>query len=118
MSMNLKEEDRYVVNHGKGLTLVDFGSHKRWCISYRWTANEKLAKIAVAAGFAVDERTAERCRRVEPEGLRRISKRRKGSHTICLAPSTTEGGEAVGQVVVRQALAVAMHDRTRWSREI
>ncbi|RWW60505.1 hypothetical protein BHE74_00032496 [Ensete ventricosum] len=36
--------------------------------------NEKLAKIAVAAGFTVDECVAERCRRVEPEGLRRISK--------------------------------------------
>ncbi|RZS29185.1 hypothetical protein BHM03_00062893 [Ensete ventricosum] len=27
MSMNLKEEDRYVVNHGEGLILVDFDDH-------------------------------------------------------------------------------------------
>ncbi|RRT44351.1 hypothetical protein B296_00036507 [Ensete ventricosum] len=27
MSMNLKEGDRYVVNHGEGLTTVDFGSN-------------------------------------------------------------------------------------------
>ncbi|RWW89040.1 hypothetical protein BHE74_00002058 [Ensete ventricosum] len=27
MSMNLKEEDRYVINHGEDLTAVDFGSY-------------------------------------------------------------------------------------------
>ncbi|RZS19719.1 hypothetical protein BHM03_00052158 [Ensete ventricosum] len=27
MPMNLKEGDRYVVNHGESLTAVDFGSH-------------------------------------------------------------------------------------------
>ncbi|RWW62933.1 hypothetical protein BHE74_00029912 [Ensete ventricosum] len=27
MSMNLKEGDRYVINHGEGLTAVDFGSN-------------------------------------------------------------------------------------------
>ncbi|RRT70637.1 hypothetical protein B296_00020778 [Ensete ventricosum] len=27
MPMNLKEEDRYVVNHDEGLTVVDFGGY-------------------------------------------------------------------------------------------
>ncbi|RRT59669.1 hypothetical protein B296_00033127 [Ensete ventricosum] len=50
----------------------------RWSISCRWTAKERLVKIAAVAGFAADERTTERCRRVEPRGFRRISKGRSG----------------------------------------
>ncbi|RZS07615.1 hypothetical protein BHM03_00038481 [Ensete ventricosum] len=63
MPMNLKEGDCYVVNHGEGLTTVDFGGHgslaekegagmverrsgtehaqqKGWSISCRWTIVE------------------------------------------------------------------------------
>ncbi|RWW86247.1 hypothetical protein BHE74_00004985 [Ensete ventricosum] len=32
---------------------------KRWSISYRWTAKERLVKIAAAAGFTADEHATE-----------------------------------------------------------
>ncbi|RRT56494.1 hypothetical protein B296_00047820 [Ensete ventricosum] len=35
---------------------------KRWCISYHWTAKERLAKIAAATGFATDVRETNSCR--------------------------------------------------------
>ncbi|RRT36450.1 hypothetical protein B296_00030050 [Ensete ventricosum] len=69
MPMNLKEGDDYVVNHGEGMTVVDFGGHvslaekegagiaerrsgtghaqqKEWSISYR----EAIAAAARAIG--------------------------------------------------------------------
>ncbi|RWW67459.1 hypothetical protein BHE74_00025101 [Ensete ventricosum] len=78
MVMNLKEGDRYVVNHDEGLTAVDFGGHvslvekegagmaerrsgtgqaqqKGWSISCRWTAewrSEEQRRGCVTAGVA------------------------------------------------------------------
>ncbi|RZR92659.1 hypothetical protein BHM03_00021017 [Ensete ventricosum] len=45
-------------------------------------------------------------------------KRSKGSHYKLLPPGTTEGGEAIGRVVVCRALAATAHDQTWWSRAI
>ncbi|RRT51184.1 hypothetical protein B296_00044861 [Ensete ventricosum] len=54
MQMNMKEGDRYVVNHGEGLTIVDFGGHvslvekegagiaeRRELIELGWTTEEE-----------------------------------------------------------------------------
>ncbi|RWW53589.1 hypothetical protein BHE74_00039911 [Ensete ventricosum] len=69
MPMNLKEGDCYVVNHGEGLTAVDFDCHvslaekvgvgmaersgtghtqqKGWTISCRWTAEWRTDRVGV-----------------------------------------------------------------------
>ncbi|RWW47897.1 hypothetical protein BHE74_00046077 [Ensete ventricosum] len=127
MPMNLKEGDRYVVNHGEGLTTVDFGDYislveKESAGMAGMAGRGGLAWVTLGRGDITVEEVEKQSQKKAATDWRAsardamATKRRKGSHNKRLPPGTAKGGEAAGQVAVCWALVIATHDRTRWSQ--
>ncbi|RRT59951.1 hypothetical protein B296_00009686 [Ensete ventricosum] len=97
MSMNLKEGDCYVVNHGEGLTTVDFGGH----VSLAEKVGVGIAERRSGTGHAQQKGWTISCRwtaewRTDRVGVDRRGRRRWGN--CCPSPSVTSVAPATSQL--------------------